>query len=232
MTNEYWKKKYADVHIRLTNKIAELQEQLSAKEKECQEAMDCYVQLDLQRIKENKELVDKYKAIEQECERLKEKYKWYDHYKEQALYNKKLCNKKSEQLDQLKVENEKLKQYKGSKQASYESMQIEWNEAKNEVKKLKAENEELKEEIDDLKEIIQRHDNDNNSLLSEFEDDLVEHYRKYKECLTEIKEIADGMHDLWINKTPYTDIDNLVKHLLECELNRIRYKFDDISEVE
>lgn len=39
---------------------------------------------------------------EQECEELKEKYKWYDHYKEQALYNKNLCNEKSEQLDQLK----------------------------------------------------------------------------------------------------------------------------------
>ena len=51
--------------------------------------------------------------------------------------------------------------------------------------------EELKKEIDDLKEIIQRHDNDNNALLSEFEDDLVDYYRRYKECLTEIKEIAE-----------------------------------------
>ena len=33
---------------------------------------------------------------------MKEKYKWYDHYKEQALYNKNLCNEKSKQLDQLK----------------------------------------------------------------------------------------------------------------------------------
>ena len=50
------------------------------------------------------ELEKKLLAKEQECERLKEKYKWYDHYKEQALYNKNLCNKKSEQLNQLKVE--------------------------------------------------------------------------------------------------------------------------------
>ena len=62
--------------------------------------------------------------------------------------------------------------------------------------------------------------------------------RKEQECeelkttLAEIKEIAEGMHDLWINKTKYTDIDNLVKHLLECELNRIRYKLDEISECE
>ena len=45
------------------------------------------------------------KRKEQECEELKDKYKWYDHYKEQALYNKNLCNEKSEQLDQLKGEN-------------------------------------------------------------------------------------------------------------------------------
>ena len=47
--------------------------QLKRKEKELQEAMDNYVQLDLQRVKEYNELVDLYKAKEQECERLK----WY-----------------------------------------------------------------------------------------------------------------------------------------------------------
>lgn len=59
------------------------------------------------------------------------------------------------------------------------------------LKRKEQECEELKEEIDDLKEIIQRHDNDNNALLSEFEDDLVDYYRRYKECLTEIKEIVE-----------------------------------------
>ena len=38
INNEYWKNKYADIHIRLTNKIAELQEQLQAKEQECEKA--------------------------------------------------------------------------------------------------------------------------------------------------------------------------------------------------
>ena len=47
--------------------------QLKRKEQECQQAMDNYVQLDLQRVKEYNELVDLYKAKEQECERLK----WY-----------------------------------------------------------------------------------------------------------------------------------------------------------
>ena len=41
------------------------------KEQELQEAMDNYVQLDLQRVKEYNELVDLYKAKEQECEELK-----------------------------------------------------------------------------------------------------------------------------------------------------------------
>lgn len=41
------------------------------KEQECQQAMDNYVQLDLQRVKEYNELVDLYKAKEQECEELK-----------------------------------------------------------------------------------------------------------------------------------------------------------------
>ena len=45
------------------------------KEQELQEAMDNYVQLDLQRVKEYNELVDLYKAKEQECEELKAEVK-------------------------------------------------------------------------------------------------------------------------------------------------------------
>ena len=50
----------------------DLYKQLKRKEQECQQAMDNYVQLDLQRVKEYNELVDLYKAKEQECEELKE----------------------------------------------------------------------------------------------------------------------------------------------------------------
>ena len=46
--------------------------QLKREKQECQQAMDNYVQLDLQRVKEYNELVDLYKAKEQECERLKQ----------------------------------------------------------------------------------------------------------------------------------------------------------------
>ena len=40
-------------------------------QQELQEAMDNYVNLDLSRVKEYNELVDKYKAKEQECDKLK-----------------------------------------------------------------------------------------------------------------------------------------------------------------
>ena len=80
---------------------------------------------------------------------------------------------------------------------------------------------------------------DTNTASAEDFEDVYENMRyekqqlyQLKQTLIEIKEIAEGMHDLWINKTPYTDMDNLVKHLLECELNRIRYKLDEISESE
>ena len=62
------------------------------------------------------------KRKEQECEELKEKYKWYDHYKEQALYNKNLCNEKSKQLDQLKAENEKLKKINKPNDETWKTM--------------------------------------------------------------------------------------------------------------
>lgn len=40
-------------------------------QQELQEVMDNYVNLDLSRVKEYNELVDKYKAKEQECDKLK-----------------------------------------------------------------------------------------------------------------------------------------------------------------
>lgn len=51
------------------------------------------------------------------------------------------------------------------------------------------------QECEELKTIIQRHDNDNNALLKEVEDKLCEYYRRYKEYLTEIKEIAENMNN-------------------------------------
>ena len=118
------------------------------------------------------------------------------------------------------------------------------------LKRKEQECEELKEELhqnfkekDGLHLIIDRlleaSGYDTNTASAEDFEDVYENMRyekqqldRYKQTFTEIKEIVEGMHDLWINKTPYTDMDNLVKHLLECELNRIRYKLDEISECE
>ena len=34
---EYWRKKYGDMHIRLSNKVSELEKQLQVKEQECEQ---------------------------------------------------------------------------------------------------------------------------------------------------------------------------------------------------
>lgn len=70
--------------------------------------------------KERNELVDKVIMWMQKCEELKEKYKWYDHYKDSALLNKKLCDKASderaryrkalEEIERLANENNELLQ--------------------------------------------------------------------------------------------------------------------------
>lgn len=85
---------------------------------------------------------------------------------------------------------------------------------------------------DQLKDVIKKYEECNKFLVEENGKTYTRLEYKLLRILAEIKEIAEGMHDLWINKTPYTDMDNLVKHLLECELNRIRYKLDEISECE
>lgn len=51
--------------------------------------------------------------------------------------------------------------------------------------------------------------------------------RSENEKLKEIKDIAQCMHDWWINKTPYTDVYELAEHLLGTELNIILRIFED-----
>lgn len=91
---------------------------------------------------ENEKLEEALKVKEQECEELKTKLlNWLG--KEGLRQSDKEFYE--EQLDQLKAENEVLKQYKASKQASYESMQRQWNEAINKNRKLKQILTEIKE---------------------------------------------------------------------------------------
>lgn len=81
-------------------------------------------------------LYKQFKRKEQECEELKEKYKWYDHYKEQALYNKNLCNEKSEQLDQLKAENEGLKKERNKLKKQYRKNRLDRKQAEQKLGKI------------------------------------------------------------------------------------------------
>ena len=86
--------------------------QLKSKEQECQQAMDNYVQLDLQRVKKYNELVDLYKAKEQECEELKKIINEAKNSKldlKSFLVGEAVQNEYEQQLDQLKAENESLK---------------------------------------------------------------------------------------------------------------------------
>ena len=67
------------------------------------------------------------------------------------------CNGKDchfKQLQRLKKENEELKQYKQSKQASYEAMQREWNYAINTLRDVEAKNEKLKKELTVSKKLL------------------------------------------------------------------------------
>ena len=96
------------------------------------------------------------KRKEQECEKLKAELKNFRSMAKKGLDEFKhiggcwgcglqlQLNQDIEDIRKLKAENEVLKQYKASKQASYESMQKEWNNAVNENRELKAENERFK----------------------------------------------------------------------------------------
>ena len=129
------------------------------------------------------------------------------------------CYKLQEQLDQLKAENDGLKTM--LKDLSYENQ------------KFCYQIEEQTKQLEPFKdEYFKGLDNVAIAKLAKKSIRITAENSKLEQTLTEIKEIVEGMHDLWINKTPYTDMDNLVKHLLECELNRIRYKLDEISECE
>lgn len=57
------------------------------------------------------EVQEEYEKWYAECEELKEKYKWYEHYKDSALYNKDLCNKKSDEIESYKQALNEIEEY-------------------------------------------------------------------------------------------------------------------------
>ena len=199
------------------------------KEQECQQAMDNYVQLDLQRVKEYNELVDLYKAKEQECEKLK---KECEIWKSQVLtlddemITVQITQQQFEEYNQLKVENEELKrQHQGNKglitatgKMNYQLIQ--------EYDKLKAENEELR--------------NFHINLVGVKECDIGE-LLKLKQALAEIKEIAENEIDskefMVIQYMLNGNIDNknkvlkqILQKISECEVKN-EYNTKDIRHI-
>ena len=71
INDEYWKKKYADIHIRLTNKIAELEDQLKRKEQECED-LKIYIESNEQQVKEVETLVMDNDRLINELNQLKQ----------------------------------------------------------------------------------------------------------------------------------------------------------------
>ena len=156
------------------------------------------------------------KHKEQECEELKKRLESFqkDYSKlYQVVENKGYIK----ELDQLKAENEELKTM--LKDLSYENQKFCY-QIEEQTKQLEPFKDEYFKGLDNV--VI--------AELAKKSIRITAENSKLEQTLAEIKEIAECMHDLWINKTTYTDMDNLVKHLLECELNRIRYKLDEISE--
>ena len=151
--------------------------QLKREKQECQQAMDNYVQLDLQRVKEYNELVDLYKAKEQECEELK---------KERDT----LSATRNKLLDDLWVVEENLKDYTEH-----------FNKASDELDQLKAENDKLKSELHSKVEFIQEQRN----IIDEYSKEIRMYKKcqgnraskreeKLKHALAEIKEIAEDFY--------------------------------------
>ena len=141
-----------------------------------------------------------YKRKEQECERLKldliEAKAHRDYLNNLAL--SKTLNLVSEQLDQLKAENEELTKYK----SLFEKTRNLYNEAR-------MNNYELLDEIKDLKDSIKR-------TICQSECYRYKEAEKLKQTLTEIKEITEPYYVLSSKDSPVTQI---LQKINECEGN-------------
>ena len=76
----------------LSYKIKNQRKEINERLKQLDKAEQDYIDL----LRGSRETV---KRLFTDNEKLKEKYKWYEHYKESALLNKDLCNKKSDVIE-------------------------------------------------------------------------------------------------------------------------------------
>lgn len=167
--------------IEKTNTILALGDKLKCKEQECKELKKSveHWQMEHKAAKAKGEwtydLVKK--RLGQQLDQLK-----FDYAELEKRHNDSFA-----QFEEIRKQNEKLKQYNDSKQVSYESMQQQWNEVELENRRLKVEKEEIKKYLGiSHKTILKRLEK-----LTEFRDEDRDEIYKLKQTLTEIKEISE-----------------------------------------
>lgn len=202
----------------MENKIKELEEKLLSKDQDLQEAMDNYVQLDLQRVKEYNELVDLYKAKEQECDELKrEKRNFYNFltnkynygsfrpmwgaYLLRRFFKKDLGDffdeKAYEMADTIEEKEEQLEQLK----AENEELKKKYEENKTVILQLQQWQDKYLRQIAELKRIkddfFKQAEISHEAVLNKNKiiEKLEEERSKYDQTFTEIKEIAEYCYD-------------------------------------
>ena len=117
----------------------ELYKQLKHKDKELQEAMNNYVQLDLQRVKEYNELVDLYETKEQKCEKLKTEIAFGNNGTLSDKIRAEVFKELNNENNQLKAENEELKKKIKYMEEYIKTVENSRNEFEKESKFLKEE---------------------------------------------------------------------------------------------
>lgn len=143
----------------------------------------------------------------------------------------KQLKRKEQECEALKAE---LEQYKASKQASYEALQKKCNELELENRKLKEYQKLLEEQMkfnqSELELSLSSEINRSEFLLKEFKrvdkqkDNWREKAERYKQTLTEIKEIADAITN------GYHFTNNIEEHLKESAKQILREISEAIDE--
>lgn len=195
------------------------------KEQELQEAMDNYVQLDLQRVKEYNELVDLYKAKEQECKELKAEIKLS---KEMLIQNTSETNKYTiPQIIEQFISDNYIDQQNEDGYTIPVFIQIEnildiKEDLEQQLDQLKEENDKLKKQVcglrPELKFIIDKTCCKYNIEAKYYHEKIVEiinNLDKMKTALAEIKEIAEKRNYLDCNGY----LDDILQKISECEEN-------------
>ena len=176
-----------------------LYKQLKAKEQECEGLGQAYLETNellQEKTKECTNLKAENDLLKQEC----------DNWEQQVLFA-------DEQIDKMQDEIHLLQQYKKSKQASYESMQIEWNKAVSQNQDLLKQNENWQKEY---------------WKLEQGNDFLAEKNSRLMSCLTEIKEIAES---ITYGGSKCLNCGEKAKNCADCMDETIEQMLQKISEV-